>query len=274
MDFDLLSSYEIPLDDLLPRIMVKDPVTHSTWEDGKFTSYLICIKTNHPAFHLPMSAVRRRFSELVWLAKVLKANHQYVSFPTFPPKTVWAERFNEVFINERMKLIENYLNELLVTDTVLSDAAFHLFLQTDLTKEEMEEYFAGRLSDEFIESAWKNVGHVHTSPYVVNINTVPCQPQEISMNEEDLRQNKRKLSGSMGSSAEHSVNSTGPSSNTQTATKQLAYAEVVPTSSTVNEEKSIASTERNHTSSVGSSDFEISLQTDESIKLRFTASKH
>lgn len=56
---------------------------------------------------------------------------------------------------------------LLVTDTVLSDAAFHLFLQTDLTTEEMNEYFEGRLSESFIENAWKNIGHVHTSSYVV-----------------------------------------------------------------------------------------------------------
>ncbi|KAH9488953.1 hypothetical protein Btru_059777 [Bulinus truncatus] len=264
------TSYLICIKDLLPRIAVKDPVTHSTWEDGKFTSYLICIKTNHPAFHLPMSAVRRRYSELVWLAKTLKSNHHYVNFPSMPPKTVLAERFDPAFIQERMKLIENYLNELLVTDTVLSDAAFHLFLQTDLTKEEMEEYFAGRLSEEFVESAWKNVGHVHTNPYVVNINTVPCEPQEIVMNEEDLKHNSRRISHSSASSSENGIVSFGAFANQPSYfSEQTVNAEVVPANQTVLETKlepsSLSKTE--HTKSIDSSDFESSLHALDTMKL-------
>ncbi|XP_059154725.1 sorting nexin-11-like isoform X2 [Physella acuta] len=216
------SSYEYTDVDLLPKIIVKDPVIHSTWEHGKYTSYQICIKTEHPAFHLHLSAVRRRYSELIWLYNVLKANHKYVSLPALPPKKVLAERFDPSFIKTRMKLIENFLNELLVTDTVLSDAAFHLFLQTDLTTEEMDEYFEGRLSESFIENAWKNIGHVHTSSYVVNTNIIPIEPKEIVMNEEDRQYCAKRLS-----SAENSLTlSDKENGNNQPSTSKQTTSDI------------------------------------------------
>ncbi|CAG5120960.1 unnamed protein product [Candidula unifasciata] len=180
-------------EELLPRILVKDPVTHDSWEQGRFTTYLICIKTEHPAFHLRLSAVRRRFSELRWLYNVLRENHSHVHFPKPPGKKVFAERFEAEFIDTRMMEIQNYLNELLITDTVLSDAAFHFFVQTDLTTEEIQEYLNGTLSENIVAEAWENAGHLHTSSYIVNSIVIPHEPQEIAMNEEDLQHMSRSL---------------------------------------------------------------------------------
>ncbi|BFZ22365.1 hypothetical protein BsWGS_25403 [Bradybaena similaris] len=190
----------ISFKELLPRILVKDPVTHDSWEQGKFTTYLICVKTEHPAFHLQLSTVRRRFSELRWLFKVLQESHPHVHFPKPPGKKIFAERFEPEFIHTRMMEIQNYLNELLVTDTVLSDAAFHFFVQTDLTIEEIQEYLNGTLSENIVTEAWENAGHLHTSSYVTS-GVFPHEPQEIFMNEEDLQQH---MSRSLDTSNSHS----------------------------------------------------------------------
>uniref|UniRef100_A0A0B7BL54 PX domain-containing protein n=1 Tax=Arion vulgaris TaxID=1028688 RepID=A0A0B7BL54_9EUPU len=192
----------ISFKELLPRIIVKDPVVHDSWEKGKFTTYLICIKTEHPAFHLWLSAVRRRFSEVRWLYMILKANHSHVLFPKVPSKKVFAERFEPEFIKSRMMEIQCFLNELLVTDTVLADAAFHIFIQTDLTTDEIEEHLNGTLPESIMDKAWENAGHLHTSSYIVNTTIIPHEPQEIVMNEEDLQPSHQR-SQSLNSSDSH-----------------------------------------------------------------------
>ncbi|CAG5125364.1 unnamed protein product [Candidula unifasciata] len=163
----------------LPKIVVKSPVVHDTWTDGKFITYMICIRTDHPSFHLHLSAIRRRFSEIRWLLKVLRANHPHIQFPAPPAKKIFGEQFESTFVNFRLKEIEEFLNKLVATDTVLSDTAFHLFLQTDLTTQEIEQYFDGTLPEATIDRAWQNASHLHSS-------IMPLEPQEIVMGKEDL----------------------------------------------------------------------------------------
>ncbi|BFZ06461.1 hypothetical protein BsWGS_09500 [Bradybaena similaris] len=171
----------------LPKIVVKNPVLHDTWAKGKFITYMICIRTDHPSFHLHLSAVRRRFSEIRWLLNVLRANHPQIRFPVPPAKKIFGEQFDSTFINSRLKEIEDFLNKLVATDTVLSDTAFHLFMQTDLTTQDIDNYINGNLPEVTIERAWQGAGHLHSPSYFVNTTAVPLEPQEIVMGEEDLR---------------------------------------------------------------------------------------
>ncbi|KAK3796776.1 hypothetical protein RRG08_045783 [Elysia crispata] len=168
----------------LPKIIVRDPVTHVSWEQGKYTTFQICLRTDHPAFHLHVSTVRRRFSELLWLDNLLKSKNQGAALlPPPPPKRIFSDRFGSGFLKQRMKDMQKYLNKLLHFDQVLSDNAFHLFVQTDLSTSELTDYFNGKLSEKIIAEAWANMGHVHSN-YLLS-KAVPEEPQEIVMNEED-----------------------------------------------------------------------------------------
>ncbi|XP_012937774.1 sorting nexin-10B isoform X2 [Aplysia californica] len=165
----------------LPKINVLQPMTHDTLDNGKFTSYKLSLVTDHPSFHLSASSVRRRFSEMHWLYRQLRVNLKTRSLPKPPRKTIFAPRFDTEFINQRQVAIEKYLNEMMKVDTVLSDFTFHLFVQTDLTTREIESYFQGTLSEDLLASVWQRNGHLHGDERI----SVPYEPQEIVMNEED-----------------------------------------------------------------------------------------
>ncbi|RUS75950.1 hypothetical protein EGW08_016296 [Elysia chlorotica] len=168
----------------LPKIIVRDPVIHASWEHGKFTTYQICLRTEHPAFYLHVSAVRRRFSELLWLDDLLKTRNQIAALmPAPPPKRIFSDRFNEDLLRQRMKDMQTYLNKLLKFDEVLSDNAFHLFIQTDLSTAELTDYFDGKLPENIIQEAWANMGHFHSSSLLSK--PLSEEPRELAMNEED-----------------------------------------------------------------------------------------
>ncbi|GFN94615.1 sorting nexin-11 [Plakobranchus ocellatus] len=185
----------------LPKIVVRDPVIHDSWDHGKYTTYQICIRTTHPAFHLQVSIVRRRFSELIWLANFLKSkNRDAHLLPTPPSRNIFSDRFGQSFMKRRMKDMEKYLNKLAEIDHILSDNAFHLFIQTDLTTTEMTEYFDGKLPDSMLEAAWANMGHIHYN-YMLS-QPLPQEPEEIVMNEEDDITDLKKISGTTTSGVE------------------------------------------------------------------------
>jgi len=148
----------------IPKINVTDPVTLQTDDGERYTTYRIDIQTDHPSFHLSTSSITRRFSEVQWLYKELKDNLKTIKLPKPPPKTLFAPRFDLEFITNRQRDIELFLNELAGVMEVLADLSFHLFLQTDLTTQEMDEYLDGSLPDHVIEMAWRNGGHIHSRP--------------------------------------------------------------------------------------------------------------
>lgn len=139
-------------------ISVRNPITHNTWENGRYTSYEIAIDTTNKSFCLGHSVCRRRYSEFVWLCKRLKSRHPRVTPPSLPPKTFLKERFDHSFIALRMKGLEEFLCRLLTEKLYMSDSGVHLFIQTNLSCQEIDDFMSGKLSAEAIDSVWKAQG--------------------------------------------------------------------------------------------------------------------
>ncbi|XP_063422994.1 sorting nexin-10B-like isoform X2 [Mytilus trossulus] len=139
-------------------ISVRNPVTHNTWDKGRYTSYEIAVNTSNKSFCLSESTTRRRYSEFEWLRKTLKNHHPLVTPPQLPPKKYFGDRFDPSFIAFRMTGLEDFLNNLLLEKVFLSDTTMHLFLQTNLTIKEMKDYIEGKISAFSLESLWKANG--------------------------------------------------------------------------------------------------------------------
>ncbi|XP_048727909.1 sorting nexin-10-like [Ostrea edulis] len=140
-------------------VSVRNPITHNTWEKGRFTSYEIAIQTDLKSFCLQCSVSRRRFKEFEWIHRCLKNHHPLENPPTLPPKKFFGERFDPSFIAFRMKSLEEYLKQLLQHGLYLSDVALHLFLQSNLTTAEIDKFLKGDISSEAIEELWKSKGN-------------------------------------------------------------------------------------------------------------------
>ncbi|XP_046381158.2 sorting nexin-10A-like isoform X1 [Haliotis rufescens] len=142
----------------LPQVRVQNPVTHHTWDEGRYTTYDITIQTAHKAFSLPHTSVRRRFSEFDWLRKQLKTHHPIRTPPDLPPKKFFIQRFDDEFIQKRQEGLEKFLNTVIAEKLYLSDSVLHLFLQTDLTGRDISDFISGKLTEEYIQSVWKAGG--------------------------------------------------------------------------------------------------------------------
>lgn len=119
----------------------------------KFTSFEVAIQTNNPAFCSCCSRTRRRYSEFCWLRKRLKAHHPLNTPPKLPKKKTNLEKSDPQFLVQRMKELEDWLYNVIATTLYLSDTALHLFLQTNLSCDQIDQYLAGKLSESVKELA-------------------------------------------------------------------------------------------------------------------------
>lgn len=131
-------------------ICVCNPVT----ED--YTTFEILVQTENPAFTLKQSRSRRRFSDFIWLKKKLKKHHPMCVCPELPEKKKFADRFDMQFLVQRMKELEDWLLSVTAVTLYLSDTTLHLFLQSSLSCKQIEQYMAGRLSEEQIQQAYSD----------------------------------------------------------------------------------------------------------------------
>lgn len=69
-----------------------------------------------------------------------------VELPELPPKNPFFSLNNARQIAERMKGLQIFLELILQSSLVLSDSCLHLFLQSDLSVDQMEACAAGRTS--------------------------------------------------------------------------------------------------------------------------------
>jgi len=129
------------------KVELVEPITvttkeHFAWSNS-FTSYLVRIETNHWAFSLPFSEVRRRYSEFCWLKAKLKQHHPNKMVPPLPPRRfVHVTKFDPKVIEERRVGLAKFLQRTMRSDVLLSDAALHLFLQSNRTTEEIDKKLA------------------------------------------------------------------------------------------------------------------------------------
>ncbi|KAE8596567.1 hypothetical protein XENTR_v10016152 [Xenopus tropicalis] len=102
-------------------VWVRDPkVQKEDWHS--YVDYEICVHTNSMCFTLKTSCVRRRFREFVWL---------------------------------RQKLQSNAVLTVLHCSVLLSDSRLHLFLQTQLSTEEIDACASGKTEYSVFEAIHK-----------------------------------------------------------------------------------------------------------------------
>jgi hypothetical protein len=89
---------------------VIDPQTHqpTASPSSRYTTYLIRLSTNIPAFKLRRSEVRRRYSDFEVFRDLLERESARVSIPTLPGK-VYLNRFDDSVIEERRRGLERFL---------------------------------------------------------------------------------------------------------------------------------------------------------------------
>ena len=89
---------------------VTDPQTHqpTSSPSSRYTTYLIRLSTNIPAFKLRRSEVRRRYSDFEVFRDLLERESARVSIPTLPGK-VYLNRFDDSVIEERRRGLERFL---------------------------------------------------------------------------------------------------------------------------------------------------------------------
>jgi hypothetical protein len=89
---------------------VVDPQTHqpTASPSSRYTTYLIRLSTNIPAFKLRRSEVRRRYSDFEVFRDLLERESARVSIPPLPGK-VYLNRFDDGVIEERRRGLERFL---------------------------------------------------------------------------------------------------------------------------------------------------------------------
>ncbi|KAK3644919.1 Sorting nexin-3 [Elasticomyces elasticus] len=92
------------------EIEITEPQTHqpTASPSSRYTTYLIRLSTNIPAFKLRRSEVRRRYSDFEVFRDLLERESARVSIPPLPGK-VYMNRFDDAVIEERRKGLERFL---------------------------------------------------------------------------------------------------------------------------------------------------------------------
>ncbi|GAB7359758.1 hypothetical protein MBLNU230_g6929t2 [Neophaeotheca triangularis] len=92
------------------EIEVTDPQTHqpTSSPSSRYTTYLIRLSTNIPAFKLRRSEVRRRYSDFEVFRDLLERESARVSIPPLPGK-VYLNRFDDNIIEDRRAGLEKFL---------------------------------------------------------------------------------------------------------------------------------------------------------------------
>ncbi|KAK5164235.1 Sorting nexin-3 [Saxophila tyrrhenica] len=92
------------------ELEVTAPQTHqpTSSPSSRYTTYLIRLSTNIPAFKLRQSSVRRRYSDFEVFRDLLERESARVSIPPLPGK-VYLNRFDDAVIEERRRGLERFL---------------------------------------------------------------------------------------------------------------------------------------------------------------------
>ncbi|XP_065072001.1 sorting nexin-10A-like [Rhopilema esculentum] len=132
-------------------VEIRNPIIQQKKNGKRYTDFEICLKSNSKAFTIGRSSVRRRYSDFVWLRNWLSENNEGFSSirktPSLPPKKLIG-RFEVEFIQNRMKGLQRFLRKVIEQNVFLSDKALHLFLQSNLSVKQIENYLTGKPVDD------------------------------------------------------------------------------------------------------------------------------
>ncbi|KAK4826241.1 hypothetical protein QYF61_006593 [Mycteria americana] len=125
-------------------VLVRDPRTQKEDSWHSYIDYEIFIHTNSMCFTRKTSCVRRRFREFVWLRQRLQSNAVLIQLPELPSKTPFFNMNNPHHVDHRRQGLQEFLEKILQDALLLSDSRLHLFLQTQLSPEDMEACVSGQ----------------------------------------------------------------------------------------------------------------------------------
>ncbi|KAL2307494.1 hypothetical protein Nmel_000463 [Mimus melanotis] len=106
--------------------------------------FFISQQTNSICFTRKTSCVRRRYREFVWLRQRLQSNAVLIQLPELPSKTPFFNMNNPNHVDHRRQGLQEFLEKILQDALLLSDSRLHLFLQTQLSPEDMEACVSGQ----------------------------------------------------------------------------------------------------------------------------------
>ncbi|KAL2157151.1 hypothetical protein VTH06DRAFT_6372 [Thermothelomyces fergusii] len=114
--------------------VVSDPHKENDGTKDAYVSYLITTTTTFPTFHRPTTTVRRRFTDFVFLYKVLAREYQGCAVPPLPDKQrmeyVRGDRFGPDFTARRAHSLQRFLTRLALHPTLRRASIFHTFLES------------------------------------------------------------------------------------------------------------------------------------------------
>jgi len=130
------------------EIEVINAITHGVGKT-RYTDYEVRLRTNLPVFKHKESSVRRRYSDFEWLRNELERDSKII-VPPLPGKALKRQLpfrnddgiFEEAFIEERRKGLEQFLNKVSGHPLAQNEKSLHMFLQCN---EIDRAYIPGRI---------------------------------------------------------------------------------------------------------------------------------
>ncbi|XP_064410155.1 sorting nexin-10B [Latimeria chalumnae] len=126
------------------NVWVRDPRIQKKELWYSHISYEICIHTNSMCFTLKTSCVRRRYREFAWLREQLQKNAPSIVMPELPAKIPFFNPYNLRHVEDRRRGLQEFLEKVLQMTILLSDSRVHLFLQSQLSPEDIEACVSGQ----------------------------------------------------------------------------------------------------------------------------------
>ncbi|KAK2743169.1 vacuolar targeting protein [Colletotrichum kahawae] len=113
---------------------VSEPLKENDGSKDTFVSYLITTNTTFATFQRSQAVVRRRFTDFVFLYKVLSRDYPTAAVPPLPDKQrmeyVSGNRFGPDFTNRRAHSLQRFLTRLSLHPVLRRADILHIFLES------------------------------------------------------------------------------------------------------------------------------------------------
>ena len=141
------------LNDKEIKVIIQNPKTsEKSLLTTQFTVYEVCTESMHWLVH-------RRYSDFDWLRTILCKFFPRILIPPIPGKKVGNRRFEEDFIEKRMKFLQIFIDNVMKNEELKSSEALYSFLS-----------FSDRVQ---FERKMKELNNIVVSQYCEDVKTIP-----------------------------------------------------------------------------------------------------
>ena len=141
-----------PLNDKEIKVIIQNPkASDSKFYEQPYITYEVITETLN-------FIVRRRFSDFDWLRSILQKNFPRLLIPPLPNKKLGNRRFEPDFIEKRMKFLQIFIDNVMLSETFKANEGLFAFLSfTDRNQ---------------FESKMKEISSFQPSPYCEDMKTL------------------------------------------------------------------------------------------------------